>query len=177
MAVQGIAAAGISMLGLTEPLQPRALSDFTHRLRSQHGHKYRTTGYRALKETIRHIKQGGIVAILLDRDVGGTGAPMQLCGAETRIPLGGISLALRTDSYLIPAWAWRIPGYRFRIRIGPPLEPVRSGNFDEDVRTNAQRLLDLFEEHLRSDPGQWAVLEEIWHTADREPAVTSGAVQ
>jgi len=66
---------------------------------------------------------------------------MQFCGAETRIPLGAVDLALRTGADLIPAWAWRIDGFRFHARIGPPLEVVRTGDFDKDVRLNAERLL------------------------------------
>lgn len=177
MAVQGIAGAGFTVLGLTEPLQPQELSDFTHWLRAQHGHEYRTTSYGAIKEAIRRIKRGGLVATLLDRDVGGTGVPMQLCGAEVKIPLGGIGLALRTGAFVIPAWAWRLPGYRFRVCIGPPLEPARTGNLDEDVRATTQRWLGLFEEHLRSDPGQWAVLEERWPATEHRPTRRSRAVQ
>jgi len=61
--------------------------------------------------------------------------------------------------------------------VGPPMELVRTGNFDEDARTNARRLLKLFEFKLRSDPGQWAVLESIWDAKkqdekQREPAGT-----
>ena len=177
MSAQGLAGAGFSIFALTEPLQPQALSDFTHWLRSHHGHDYRTVGFGAIKEAIRRIKRGGIIAILLDRDVAGTGVPMQFCGAETRIPLGAVNLALRTGADLIPAWAWRIRGYRFRARIGPPLELVRTGNFDEDVRVNTERVLALFEEQLRSDPGQWAVLEPIWPAREGEPAAPSGALQ
>ena len=162
MAVQGLAAEGFSIMGLTEPLQPQQLSDFIHWLRSQHGHVYRTVGVGALKEAIRRVRSGGLVAILLDRDVGGTGVPMQFCGAESSIPLGGVALAMRTGGDLIPAWAWRIGDFRFRAIIGPPLVLVRTGDFDADVRTNTQRLLSLFEERLRADPGQWAVLEPIW---------------
>lgn len=177
MAVQGLAAAGLHVFALTEPLEPSALSDFTHWLRSRHGHRYRTVGFGAVKEAIHHLKQGGLVAILLDRDVGGTGVPMQFCGAETRIPLGAVDLALRTGADLIPAWVWRIPGYRFRARIGPSLELVRTGHAEQDLRLNAQRLMALFEERLRSDPGQWAVLEPIWRANGREPIAPSRAVQ
>lgn len=177
MAVQGLAAEGFPIFALTEPLQPQKLSDFTHWLRSRHGHEYRTVGFGAIKEAIRRIKKGGLVAILLDRDVGGTGVPMQFCGAETRIPLGAVDLALRTGSYLIPAWAWRIDGYRFHARIGPPMEMVRTGDPDKDVLVNAQRLLALFEGHLRAYPGQWAVLEPIWREKEGEQAAPPGAVQ
>ncbi len=177
LVVQGLASQGFRLYSMTEPLQPPALSEFTQWLRSRHGHEYRPVSFGAIKEAIRCLKSGGLVALMLDRDVGGTGVPMEFCGAMTRIPLGAVDLALRTGADLIPAWAWRIDGFRFRSVIGPPLELVRTGNFDEDVRTNARRLLELFEFKLRSDPGQWAVLESIWDAKkqdekQREPAGT-----
>ncbi|MCH7650774.1 MAG: lysophospholipid acyltransferase family protein [Nitrospinae bacterium] len=176
IAVQGMASEGFTFFALTEPLQPQALSDFTQWLRSGHGHEYRTLSFGATKEMIRRLKRGGLVAILLDRDVAGTGVPVQFFGAETRMPLGAVDIALRTGAHLIPAWAWRIPGYRFRVEIEPPMELVRTGSFDEDVRTNARRLLELFERRLRADPGQWSVLEPIWREPEHKPA-QSGAIQ
>lgn len=177
MAVQGLAAAGYTIFALTEPLKPKAMSDFIHRLRSQHGQQFRTVSFGGIKEAIQRLKKGGIIAILLDRDVGGTGIPMEFCGRETRIPVGAVDLALRTNAYLIPSWAWRIDGFRFHARIGPPLEIIRTGDFDQDVRSNARRLLALFEGHLKAYPGQWAVLEPIWDRRERKQGVTSRAVQ
>ena len=162
MSVQPLAVKGHFFLGLTEPLEPKALSDFIHWLRSQNGHVYRTFGYEGLKEVIRRLRNGGLVAVLLDRDVAGAGTPMQFCGAEASIPLGAVDLALRTGADLIPAKSWRLPGYGFKVRIEPPLEIIRTGNYEADVRVNTERLLPTYEEQLRSDPGQWAVLEAIW---------------
>ena len=175
MAVQGIAAYGVFVMVLTEPLEPQALSDFTNQLRSQHGHKYRTSTVGGIKEVLRHIRSGGLVAILIDRDVGGTGTPMQFCGAEAPIPLGGIDLALRTGADLILARSWRLPGYRLRVRIGPPLELIRTGDREADLRANGERVLALLAEQIRSDPGQWAVLEAIWE-AHAAPSARPGAV-
>ena len=171
LAVQGLASQGLRLYSLTEPLQPQALSDFTIWLRSRHGHEYRPVGFGGIKGAILCLRKGGIVALMLDRDVAGTGVPMEFCGAMTVMPLGAVDLAMRTGADLVPAWAWRIEGFRFRSVIGPPMELVRSGNFDEDVRTNAQRLLALFEVKLRSDPGQWGVLEAIWDAKDQKKAV------
>jgi KDO2-lipid IV(A) lauroyltransferase len=169
LVVQGLAADGFIFFSLTEPLQPKALSDFTHWLRSRHGHVYRTLSLGGVKEAVQRLKSGGLVALLLDRDVAGTGVPMEFCGAITKIPLGAVDLALRTGADLIPAWGWRIDGFRFRAEIGPPLALERTGDFDADVRANARKLLKIFECRLRSDPGQWAVLERIWDGASVTP--------
>jgi KDO2-lipid IV(A) lauroyltransferase len=173
MAVQPLAFKGFSIMGLVESLEPKALSDFTLRLREQQGHTYRTIGYEGLKETIRRLKRGGLVAILIDRDVAGTGVPMQFCGAEASISLGAVDLAIRTGADLIPASSWRTPGYGFKVVVEPPVELIRTNDLEADVRSNTERLLPLFEDLLRSDPGQWAVLEAIW----KDQPANEGAVQ
>ncbi len=52
---------------------------------------------------------------------------------------------------------------------------VRTDDFDEDVRENTRRLLEIFEAYLRLDPGQWAVLEPIWPPSEGKPAATPRA--
>ena len=173
MAVQPLAAKGFSIMGLVEPLEPKALSDFTLWLRERQGHVYRTVGYAGLKETIRRLKSGGLVAILIDRDVAGTGVPMQFCGAEASISVGAVDLAIRTGADLIPARSWRLPGYGFKVIVEPPVNIVRTGDLEADLRSNTERLLPLFERLLRSDPGQWAVLEAIW----KDQPAQEGTVQ
>ena len=168
ISVQGVAAAGLTFFGFTEPLEPPALSDFTHWLRSHHGHVYRTVGYRAIREAMQRLKRGGLIAVLLDRDVTGTGTLMPFFGTEAKIPVGGIELALRTGADLILAKSWRLPGYRFLVQIEPPLKVVRTGDMDADVRAIAERVLAALEEQIRSDPGQWAVLESVWPQNERE---------
>lgn len=177
MAVQGLAAEGFLVMGITEPLEPRELSDFTAWLRTRHGHAYATADFGGLRTAIARIKAGGLVAILFDRDVLGTGVPMPFCGATASIPLGAVHIALRTNCDLIPAWSYRLPGRRFGIDIEPPLELVRTGDDEHDLRANGERLLAMFEERLRKDPGQWAVLEAIWDSERPKRAVASGALQ
>ncbi len=177
MSVQAVAAYGVHLIGLTEPLEPQALADFIHSLRSQHGHLYRPATFGGLKEIMRAIKRGGLIAVLFDRDVSDTGVPMQFFGAEARIPLGGVDLALRTGADLIPSRSWRTPGYSFRIRIGPPIVPVRTGDFKADVRAATAQVLAVLEEQIRSDPGQWTVLDPIWNSEDPPKDEPTGAVQ
>jgi hypothetical protein len=56
----------------------------------------------------------------------------------------------------------RTGGFKVHAALGPPLEMVRTGDSEEDLRVNTSRLLKLFEEHLKKDPGQWSVLDQIW---------------
>jgi phosphatidylinositol dimannoside acyltransferase len=162
MSVQGLAAHGVLFFALAETLRPRALLDFTNRLRMAHGHVYREISVGALRDTVRRLRHGELIAILVDRDVTNSGVPMEFFGETTRMPLGAIELALRTGAVLMFASSKRLPGYRFLASIDPPIEVIRTGDFEADVRANARLVLERMEAQLRSDPGQWAVLERMW---------------
>jgi len=73
-----------------------------------------------------------------------------------------VDLAMRTGAVLIPGWIRRIAKFKVEAIIGPPLPLVLTGNADHDLRVNTQRVLKIFEEHLKEDPGQWSVLDRIW---------------
>jgi KDO2-lipid IV(A) lauroyltransferase len=162
MSVQGLAADEVYFFALAEHIKPKALLDFTNQLRMSHGHAYRELSVGGLRETVRRLKQGGLIAILVDRDTTNSGVPMEFFGEMKSMPLGAIELALRTGADLIFATSKRLPGYRFHAIIHPPLDLIRTGDFDADVRANARLVIELLECQLGADPGQWAVLERVW---------------
>lgn len=161
-ATQALAGVGIHVYALVEPLQPPELDRLMRGLRLKHGHRYEPVSFRAVREAIEWLRGGGILCILIDRDIQKRGMMLELCGAKARFPTGAADLALRTNSMLLPGWVRREDGYKIRADLGPPVDLVRTGNHDEDVRVNSQTLLDRFEVVLKRDPGQWSVLEKIW---------------
>jgi KDO2-lipid IV(A) lauroyltransferase len=161
-ACQALAGAGVHVFALVEPLDPPELGRLMRGLRSVHGHRYEPVSFGSIKDALSWLRRGGVVAILIDRDIQKRGVELELCGAKARFPTGAADLALRTNSVLLPGWVRRTDGFKILAQIGPPMELVRTGNHDEDVRCNSQRLLGLFETELKKDPGQWSVLERIW---------------
>ena len=162
LTVQALAAADIYVYVLTEPLQPRQLSDLTHRLRSTHGHVYRPVSTSSVKGALRYLRQGGVVTILCDRDIQKTGQLLPLCGQPARFPLGAALLAARTGAQVVPAFNQRRGAGRAEVWIEPPLPLERTGDEEHDVRALSEKILARFEVYLRRDPGQWIVLEPIW---------------
>ena len=173
---QGLAAIGMPILALVEPLNPPQVHRLMYDLRSVHGHRYETVTFTGVKNAVQWLRDGGIIAILIDRDIQKRGVELELCGAVARFPTGAADLALRTNSMLLPAFVRRRSEYKIEVRIGPPLDLVRTGDRDEDARINSQALLKLFEAWLKQDPGQWSVLERIWPEppAEDEPLDVSG---
>jgi KDO2-lipid IV(A) lauroyltransferase len=161
-AVQGLAAIGIKVFALVEPLEPPELGRLMRSLRTVHGHIYEPVSFSAIKDALSWLRNGGVVAILVDRDIQKRGIVLDFCGAPARFPTGAVDLAIRTNAMLLPGWVRRTGGFKMYTRLGPPLELIRTGNRDEDLRVNTAALLALFEKHLKEDPGQWSVLDRIW---------------
>ncbi len=161
-ATQALAAAGLEVFALVEPLQPPQLGKLMYSLRNVHGHHYEPATFSGVKAAIDWLRKGGVLAILIDRDIQKRGIEIEFCGAKARFPTGAVDLAIRTNSVLVPGWVRREGEYKVHARLGPPLDLIITGNADEDLRVNTERLLKLFEAHLKRDPGQWSVLDRIW---------------
>jgi lauroyl/myristoyl acyltransferase len=169
-AVQGLLGEGVTVFALVEPLEPPELGRLMRGLRAVHGHRYEPVGFGAIKNALAWLRNGGVVCILVDRDIQKRGVPLEFCGAVARFPTGAVDLALRTNAVMIPGWVHRLPGYKVHAQIGPPLELIRTGDNDEDLRVNTHRMLKLFERELKADPSQWGVLDRIWKGDVVEPA-------
>lgn len=161
-AVQGLAAIGIKVFALVEPLEPPELGRLMRGLRTVHGHIYEPVSFAAIRDALTWLRNGGVSAILVDRDIQKRGIVLDFCGAPARFPTGAVDLAMRTNAMLLPGWVRRTGGFKMYTRLGPPLEMIRTGDREADLRTNTAALLALFEKHLKEDPGQWSVLDRIW---------------
>jgi lauroyl/myristoyl acyltransferase len=166
MAAQIASLLGLDVLVLSEPLNPPEFSDLVHRLRASNRARYEEVGYGAVSNALRHLREGRtrkgkVVAIAIDRDIQGTGAPVPFFGEVAPMPLGAVELAARTNAAIVPAYCRRRKG-GYDLIFEEAVELVDTGRAKEDVLVNARRLLARAEEWIRSDPGQWMVLERVW---------------
>lgn len=176
LAVQALLCVGIRALALTEPLRPARLSRLVDGLRSSKGHLFLPVSVASVKRALRTLREGGVVALMGDRDIQGPKARLPFCGAETLMPTGPIEVALRTGATVIPSFTLRRP-FGIEAHLEEPLELERTGDMERDVRVNTLRFLERLERHLRAEPEQWMVLEAIWEEpapSPREAAVAAG---
>lgn len=148
--VQVTKALNVPAAVLVERLTPEALFQTVVRLRSAHGIRLLPAGPGGLREAVRVLRSGGVLAIGADRDLQGRSEPASFFGEPARMPVGPVELARRTGAALVPAFGLRLPGRRYRITIEPPLTP--------DVGA----LISVMEHHIREHPEQWIVFEPIW---------------
>jgi lauroyl/myristoyl acyltransferase len=114
--------------------------------------------YRAL---LRRLRRGGVVCVLADRDVLGTGIDVTLCGEPARLPSGPARLAALTGATLLPTRLGFAPG-GWTVAFAEPV-PVPG---PADVEKATQALADALGALVADDPTGWHVLQPLW-TADR----------
>jgi KDO2-lipid IV(A) lauroyltransferase len=168
IAVQGLVPCGIRVFALTEPQDPRRLSLMMDDLRRSKGHDFAPVSVGSVKRVIRTLRQGGVVTLMGDRDIEGPRQLLPFCGEETWMPTGPIEVALRTGAIVIPSFSYR-RGNKFEAYMEEPLELRQTGDFEADTRTGAMEFLARFEQRLRAEPWQWAVLESIWDGQGKDP--------
>lgn len=169
LAIQGTLPRGVKVFALTEPLQPPRLHRLVDSLRSSKGHTFAPVGFAGVKRAIQTLRDGGVIALMGDRDIEGPKAILPFFGEETMMPTGPIEMALRTGATVIPCYCLRTKQGGIDAYLEQPLELERTGDMERDVLTNTQRFLALTERHLRQHPDQWVVLESIWEGMPVQP--------
>ena len=172
LVVQMSAVYNIPVTALVEPLTPPSLFDLVTSLRSAHGVRLVPIGPHALREALKVLRSGGVVAIAADRNLQGRGAEATFFGELALLPPGAVELAMRTGAALVPFFGLRLPGRRFELSVEPPLQLARGGHEDADIRENMQRLLSVIEGRIRKHPDQWIMFQRIWG-GPRSGSVTS----
>ncbi len=114
------------------------------------------------------LKANQIVCLLCDRDLTGTGVPVDFFGERTTLPGGPATLALRTGAPVVPIAvyaSWR--GHEAILR--PPLDTSRRATFRADVARITQDVASELEVLIRRAPDQWHLLQPNW-PSDRAAA-------
>ncbi len=104
---------------------------------------------------LRHLREGGIVGIQLDRTFPGMRThEVELLGERTLMPAGPLRLAQISGAPLLPVFCARV-GYRKYVVEAYEALPVSRHATDEERAALAQRLADCLTDFLRRHPTQW----------------------
>jgi KDO2-lipid IV(A) lauroyltransferase len=169
-----LAGIGYPMTAVAERVEPPRLFDYFVRERAAMGLRVVALGPESGPAVVRTVRQGGLVGLLCDRDLTGTGVTVELFGEPTTMPVGPATVALRTGAVLLTAAVYSGPGREHHAIINPPVDTARVGAFREDVQRVTQQIAGELEGLIRRAPDQWHVFQPLW-TADRVP-VAGGEV-
>ena len=156
-----LASLGYPMVAVVEPVRPPELFEWFVGLRRSLGLEVLPLGPAAGSTALRRLKQNSVVALVCDRDIGGTGVEVEFFGERTTLPGGPATLALRTGAALLPSAIYYRAGGHHAV-LGAPLDVTRQGRLRDDVARLTQELASHLEALIRRAPDQWHLLQPNW---------------
>ncbi|MGR6963725.1 phosphatidylinositol mannoside acyltransferase [Geodermatophilus sp. URMC 61] len=128
-----------------------------------------TGGPRPSSAVLREwLEAGGWVCLLVDRDLGAGGVPVELFGRSATMPGGPALLAAQTGAVLHPAICrFTERGWAFDVRPEVPVDGP--GRLRDRVATAMQGVADAFTAGIAERPEDWHVLGRIWDDVPPDP--------
>jgi len=113
------------------------------------------TGRPGTKALVRHLRDGGIISILLDEKYP-EGVQLPFLGSDALTSLSAAQLALKYDLPMIPAYGIRTDdGNAFRVEFEAPIAHT-------DSITMTQAFNDSLSARILADPEQWYWMLRRW---------------
>lgn len=164
-----IAAAAISYLlepivVSYRPLDNVVLDDIVARIRSATGNTL-LSATKAMRRMLRYLQNNRIVGILIDQNMARHDGVFVEYFSRLACTTDAVAhLALRTKAAVIPSFALRIPGGKYRLIFGKPIETTETGDLERDVLVNTQEYTKAIETMVRQYPDQWLWVHQRWKT-------------
>jgi KDO2-lipid IV(A) lauroyltransferase len=152
---------GLKMAAVAKKMRNVHLNRFIHNLRTRFGNKiiYKKG---ALPEMMQTLRQGAMVAILMDISRRFDGVEVRFLGRRATATPAAALLSLRCKSPLIPAFCHRNAKGELVAQVGPPIELQRTNDLQSDLQTNTQLITDRVERAIRNYPEQWNWMLKRW---------------
>jgi KDO2-lipid IV(A) lauroyltransferase len=156
-----LAAHGYRPLAPVEVIEPQALFEFLAARRGA-GEVDLVRLERARPALTRRLRERGLVAIIGDRDLAGTGQAVSVFGHPTTFPAGPATLGVMQGAEIIAGRCLRLGPDRFRVD-GEILELPASGDRRADIAALTDRLVRRFESDVAAAPEQWwGAFQPFW---------------
>ena len=118
-----------------------------------------------LRETLRVLKKGGAVGILLDQNSSKEeGVFVDYFGQPAATNKGLALIAMKSGASVIPVFIVRENTYRHRVVYLPEIDIKRSDDLESDVFTYTQKFTTIIESFVRDHPEQWFWMHRRWKT-------------
>ena len=157
-----------SVSSVAERLKPKKLFEKFLAYRRRLGMDILGTGEPdVLRQLTRRLRDGKLVALMGDRDIGRSGVHVDFFGEPASFPAGPALLAMMTDVPLHPVTMW-FDGDLARGYVHDRIEMPTGGERDDNIRTITQQLARGWESGIREHSADWHMLQRVW-VADLTP--------
>ncbi len=126
------------------------------------GMKIFARGSSALRQCVKSLRDGGVLAILPDVRMKTPDLAVRFLGGEANLGRGMAAFARRTGSPIVLAKIRRVGLAHHVFDIAPPLFPDKALDEETDVRRLTETVMSSIEEQIRAEPGQWFWYNKRW---------------
>jgi lauroyl/myristoyl acyltransferase len=113
-------------------------------------------------------RSGGSSCLLVDRDFGSSGVPVEMFGRPTTMPSGPAILAEQTGAAIIPAIC-QFDGRGWRIVFHAEVPVAGPGRLRSRATAAMQGVADAFTASIGKQPEDWHMLGRIWSDVGPDP--------
>lgn len=155
---------GVRLATVAERLKPELLFKKFLAYRQAMGMEVLALDSRTIPTLARRLREGGLVALVADRDLSKSGVNVNFFGGQARMPAGPALLAISTGAPLLTAYvSYKQTGIRIEFAQIPMSE---LGSQQERVSEMVQRCADNYAMGIAEHPQDWHMLQRIWIDAD-----------
>ena len=152
----------ITMAMAEEP--DRRVSAFEREVRSQFDIVYTTASPFALLELHKVLREGQVVGMQLDRQVGAGHMPLPFFGKPASFPIGAVLLARLAQCPIVPVFAVYPDGDQSRVEVHyeEPIRVQQTRDRKADLRQALEHTVAVYEKWVRRYPLQWFNFYDFW---------------
>lgn len=151
------------LVTVAERLKPEGLYDKFVAYRESLGMEVLPHGdEETFRTLLRRLKEGKLVCLVADRDLSGSGVPVDFFGERTSMPGGPALLSLLTGAPIMLVDLWHVED-GLRGRVHPPLTHPEGLPRKEAVASLTQSIADGFAVSIREHPEDWHMMQPLWH--------------
>lgn len=151
---------GVKIVTVAERLKPEILFRKFLAYREAIGMEVLPLDSRSIATLASRLREGGLVALVTDRDLSKTGVTVDFFDGKARMPAGPAVLSINTQAPLITAYVSYTPtGIHIDFR---SIVTDSSGTQQERVQRIVQLCADNFADGISKHPEDWHMLQRIW---------------
>jgi len=106
------------------------------------------------------LKNGGILALLGDRNFSGVGLKSEMFSRQAYFPRGVAFFALKADVDIVPCFLIRENKFFYRFVFDEPI--THEGCSQRDEAVIVSKYISVFEKYIQKYPSQWYMFEKYW---------------
>jgi lauroyl/myristoyl acyltransferase len=154
---------------VAERLEDPAMTQWFLDARRRLGMEIVLTGGDVARSLLRALREGDLVALLVDRDISGTGEPVEFLGQRVPLSSGPGVLSVMSGVPIFPVGTYQRRGGRQEVRFFPPIYPPNEGTRAERVGVVMRDVAAAIEAIVQEEPGQWhnfQPYEPVWSSLE-----------